>query len=522
MRRVGVVGAGTMGSGIAHVCAVCGCDVVLYDTTEEFLRRGLYRIARQMDDAVSRNRLSASARDAARARIVPTLDLNAFAGCDLVIEAAPEDLAIKQEIFRTLDALADDAILASNTSSLSITELAAVTRRPGRVAGLHFFNPAHILPLVEVVRGEATSDETVAALVAFCRRIEKTPVVAADTPGFIVNRVARPFYGEALRIVGEGLADVATVDSAVRDGGGFRMGPFELMDLIGIDVNFAVTRSVYEAFFGEPRYRPHPIQRRMVASGRLGRKTGRGFYEYGNAQRTPPPLLEPQQAPAGPYAVCGGEMADELTEHLRGRGHAVLRPLRGQPPRGVAAVFVVEPDRGSMREWIGAVDDGDPGVPVLAGCLTASRAEVASWSQLPQRVHGFVALPPLRDRGVVEWIGCGEPPATLWALGLPALRVGDAPGGILARILAMLVNEAAFAYAEGVASAAEIDTAMRLGTNYPRGPFRWAEDIGVGLVAGILAALHGYYGEERYRTAPLLRRAALAGRWPSEIGGGEG
>jgi 3-hydroxybutyryl-CoA dehydrogenase len=214
------------------------------------------------------------------------------------------------------------------------------------------------------------------------------------------------------------------------------------------------------------------------------------------------------------YALYGGRLADELSQQLRAHGHVVSRPVSESPPHDTVAAFVAEADRRRIPGIIEGIDNTLPGIPVLAWCLTASRTEIASWSRATDRVHGFVTLPPLRDRGAVEWIGEGNPPHGLWALGLPVLKVGDAPGGMFPRILATLVNEAAFAHGAGVATAAEIDTAMRLGTNYPRGPFQWAEETGLELVAAILGALHDYYGEERYRTAPLLRRAALAGRWP--------
>ncbi len=280
MERVGVVGAGTMGRGIAQVCALAGYQVALYDVSPEFLDQALVQIQATLSKGVARGKVPPEAADRALAALITTTELSVVAASDLVIEAAPEELALKRGIFQDLDALAPGpTILASNTSSLSITTLASATQRPDRFLGLHFFNPAHIMKLVEVIRGEFTSDATLEAGLAFVRRLGKTPVLCKDTPAFIVNRVARPFYGEALRLLGEGAADVATIDRLL-ESVGFRMGPFRLIDLIGCDVNFAVTQSVYAAYFQEPKYRPHPIQQRMVESGRLGRKTGQGFYDY--------------------------------------------------------------------------------------------------------------------------------------------------------------------------------------------------------------------------------------------------
>lgn len=280
---VGVVGAGTMGAGIAQVAATAGHPVVLYDISEEVLARATASIRRFLGRAAEKGRMSAADAEATEARISARSELAPMAACALVVEAAPERLDLKRSVLVELEGLvAPDAILASNTSTLSITALGASLERPERLCGMHFFNPAPLMPLVEVIQGTATSEDTVERVVALARAWGKEPVRAADTPGFLVNRVARPFYGEGLRLLGERAAGVEDLDRLARDAG-FPMGPFQLMDLIGIDVNFAAASSVYEGFFRDPRFRPHPIQRRMVESGRLGRKAGRGYYDYRDA-----------------------------------------------------------------------------------------------------------------------------------------------------------------------------------------------------------------------------------------------
>ncbi|MEM7115381.1 MAG: 3-hydroxyacyl-CoA dehydrogenase NAD-binding domain-containing protein [Chloroflexota bacterium] len=280
MKKISVIGAGTMGRGIAQVSALAGYEVVLFDIGQELLDEAWASMQASIDKGVARGKTKSEAAEWAKTAVSLTTSLADVAQVDLVIEAAPEKLDLKRQIFAELDANAPEhTILASNTSSLSINAIASATQRPDRVIGLHFFNPAHIMKLVEVIRSDDTSKETAVAATNYVDRIGKTAVLCQDTPAFIVNRVARPFYSEAFRMLGEGVTDVATIDRLI-ESMGFRMGPFTLIDLIGCDVNLAVTKSVYNAYFQEPKYRPHFLQQRTVDSGRLGRKTGRGFYDY--------------------------------------------------------------------------------------------------------------------------------------------------------------------------------------------------------------------------------------------------
>ena len=541
VRRVGVVGAGTMGAGIAQVAAAAGLPVRLYDVEEAFVRRGLDAVRASLERFVSRGRLAAEEAAATAERLAPTTDLADFGDVDFVVEAAPERLELKREVFGQLDRVCPpEAILASNTSSLSITELAAATGRPERVVGMHFFNPPVLMALVEVVRAAQSGPESVRATVELARRMGKTPVEVADTPGFIVNRVARPFYLEALRILGEGLADVPTIDR-VLELGGFRMGPFRLMDLIGIDVNFAVTSSVYEQSFYDPRYRPHAIQEQMVRAERFGRKTGRGFYEYdgdaGGVDAATPGRGAAEGASQryaatsglaglGPVAVTGeGEMARGLRELGRSAGLELVEQIGRAHLVVVAGSGPVEVRRLGVRD---ALRQAAEDAVVLAHCAPYTVTEVASFQRRTERVAGFGILGEPAEARLVEVAGglnSGEAAVQVGldffdALGKEAVRVGDGPGMILLRVVSMLANEAAAALDDRVATAEDIDTAMKLGVNYPHGPLEWAERLGLDVVFQTIRTLQQDYGDDRYRPAVRLRRLVQAGRIGRESGGG--
>ncbi|HLM25910.1 MAG TPA: 3-hydroxyacyl-CoA dehydrogenase NAD-binding domain-containing protein [Thermoleophilaceae bacterium] len=446
--RLGVAGAGTMGSGIAQLGAAAGMKTRLHDPDPGALRRGLEGARDGLTRWIEKERAPAESL----ALLHAETELSGLAGCDLVIEAAPERRQLKRELFERLSAVAPEAVLATNTSSIPVTALAGAAARPERVVGMHFFNPPPLMGLVEVVAAEQTGDEALALAREAGEAMGKRVIRAADGPGFLVNRCGRPFGGEALRLLTERVATVEQIDRVCRLGGGFRMGPFELMDLVGIDVGLEVARSFTELSFGEPRWRPSPLQQKVVDAGRLGRKSGRGWYRYDDGRHRP----EDPAAGDEPPALAEVREAAEA-QGLRWSGQRSPSMRRDPSLTG----FYLVPG-GRLVELSGARSGG------------------------AERLFASMSLE-------VEWLE------------------RDAPGGVLGRIVCQLVNEAAFAIGEGVGSAADVDAGMTLGLNHPRGPVAWGEAIGLEEVLVTLEALWVERREERYRSAPLLRRAVALG-----------
>lgn len=486
-----VIGAGIMGSGIAQVAAMGGHRVYLRDTSDSALERGLAQIAQELDRRVQRQRLDAAQRDAILERVTLSPVGTAVRGVGLVIEVIVEQLEAKCAVLAAVESeVGAEAIIATNTSSLSVTAIAGRLARPDRVVGMHFFNPATVLPLVEVVAGASTALAVLQRTVATARAWGKVPVTCRSTPGFIVNRIARPFYGEALRLLQEQATTPATLDAVMRESGGFRMGPCELMDLIGHDVNFAVTRSVYEAFFHEPRFRPSLVQQELVAAGWLGRKSGRGFFDYGEG------ASRPSVDEAGGRAV---RLQDIRVEGSLGPAHALLELLKKKQEEvsfeqvGGAGLLRVDGFAVALSDGRSAAERSLAlGEPVVVFDLALDFARCA-------RV-ALAAAAQASDVHIDKAI------ALFTLLGKQVSLLDDAPGMVVTRTVAMLVNEAAEALQQGIASADDIDAAMQHGVNYPVGPLAWGRTLGFGHVLTVLRHLGAACGEDRYRPSRWLQR----------------
>ena len=492
--QVAVVGTGAMGAGIAQVALQAGHPVLLYDVGEGAAARGKGQILQRLSRLVEKGRLGAAAAEGMGAALQVVDSLDALADADLVIEAIVEKLDAKRELFQALEArVRRETLLATNTSSVSVTAIAAGLQYPERLAGLHFFNPAPLMALVEVVSGLATSQATRATLFATAQAWGKQPVHARSTPGFIVNRVARPFYAESLRLLEEGAADVPTLDALLRDAGGFPMGAFELMDLIGHDVNAAVTRSVFDAFAQDPRFKPSLLQQELVAAGRLGRKSGLGFYDYREGEAG----CSASQCPASPAPMgirVEGDLgpAAALLEGIRAAGIEVTTaPGEGLIRLAHCTLALTDGRTATTR----SADEGFPDLVLFDLVL--------DWAQ-PARIALSVA-DQAPDTALAAAAGL------LQRAGWVPTAIDDAPGLVVMRTLAMLANEAADAVLQAVASAQAIDLAMRLGTNYPRGPLAWAQAVGCQRIWQVLSHLQAHYGEDRYRPSAYLRRHALSG-----------
>jgi 3-hydroxybutyryl-CoA dehydrogenase len=491
-----VVGAGIMGAGIAQTAAQAGHAVLLFDTRDGAARDAKAKLASTFHGLVGKGKLTADAAQATLARIEPLAKIDDAATVGLVVEAIVENLDVKRALFKQLEAIVGaHCVLATNTSSISVTAIANGLQHPGRLVGMHFFNPVPLMKLVEVVSGLHTDPAVAEAIFELSAHWSKTPVHAKSTPGFIVNRIARPFYAETLALLQEQAATPQVLEACIK-AAGFRMGPCELMDLIGHDTNFAVTNSVYEANFFDKRYVPSLVQKEMVDGGLLGRKSGRGFYRYPDGVPSLPVALHDAPATAREVTVHGdGAMAD----FLESAAAKALEPQGWGPAR--------------VREsaWTGlSIDDARL---VLTDGRTAAEMATALGTPDVAVFDRPLVLPASPGSALAFAVASGaseswraQADAWLAALGFAPLPLADAPGLVVARTVAMLINEAADAVQQGVCSRSGADAAMKLGVNYPAGPFEWLARWSAHEVIALLDALDAHYRGERYRASPLLRQ----------------
>jgi 3-hydroxybutyryl-CoA dehydrogenase len=479
----GVAGSGTMGRGIAQVLAQCGARTLVFDAKAGAAQAAKQAIAKSLAALVQKGRLAQADADASVARIEIVDSLEGLKPCHLVVEAIVELLAPKQELFKALEGIiGDSCILASNTSSLSVTAMASACARPGRVAGYHFFNPVPVMKIVEVVDGELTEAWVGDALTALAKRFGHKPVRCKDTPGFIVNHAGRGYVPESLRVLQEGVADFATIDRILVDAAGFRLGPFGLLDLVGLDVAHGVMKSMHAQYYGEAKYQPSFLSDPRVAAGLLGRKTGRGWYQYGKdgvAEKIPE-----KEIPSGkPGAVwCVPELKDFLSKFTN---------LESKPtPDSVCFVAPLGQDATATAIQLHL----DPKSTVAV-----------------DRLFGFAKRRTLMTTPVTRPEVRDAAHALLASDGAPVSVIRDSAGFVAQRVVAHIVNVGCDIVQQRIASPADLDSAVVLGLGYPHGPLAMGDAAGPIRILHILEAMHAFYQEPRYRPSPWLKRRARLG-----------
>ncbi|MES0685954.1 3-hydroxyacyl-CoA dehydrogenase [Providencia stuartii] len=494
LNTVAVIGAGTMGIGIAQVAASAGHTILLFDINTQALNKAKQSLTERLNKRVQQGKADAQTTEALLARITLVHTMADLAPAQLVIEAVAEKLTIKQAIFSELEGICkENTLFASNTSSLSITAIASQLKHPERFAGLHFFNPAPIMKLVEVIRGRETASAVIEQLKNLAVAWGKIPVICRSTPGFIVNRVARPFYAETLRALEEQIANPATLDSVLRDAGGFSMGPLQLTDLIGHDVNYAVTDSVFQAFGYDPRFQTSFEQLELVQAGHLGRKTGRGFYHYDDNKPLPKATMAEKVILNNPPSVTARgdwQSLPEFAQLLRQNGI----------PLEESKIDSHESPTLRVNNVIVMLTNGE---------LTSVRAQKANQSMVQFDLSADYA------KANAIAISCAVQNshqenqsviAFFQSLNKDVIVLPDYPGLLTMQTVAMLCNEALDVVNKGVASPKDTDNAMRYGVNYPKGPLAWGAEIGWQHILNTLDQLSQFYADGRYRANPLLRQ----------------
>ena len=492
-KQIGVIGSGAMGRGIAQLFATTGTQVLMYDNRPEAIEQALASNREMLGRAAAKGKLGSDALATALACMRPAHSLQALADCDLVIEAIVENLEAKQSLFRELEGvLSAQAVLATNTSSLSVSLIASACRHPERVAGFHFFNPVPLMKIVEVVRAERTAAQVIERLSALAEMAGHFAAVTPDSPGFLVNHAGRAYGPEALRILAEGIASPEQIDRILRDTLGFRMGPFEWFDLVGLDVSHAVMESIHGQFYQDPRYTPSALVPARLASGLLGRKSGQGFYRYVEGKAVIQECLElPSVSIEQPFWLDSSDTAlRERLQVLLALAGAVLE--QGEQPSS-RAICLVTP----LGE--------DASTAIARQQLPAER------SLALETFAGFDTRRVLMRQPALAPDVLAQACQALGADGVPVEVINDSPGFITQRVLAGIVNLGCEIAQRGIATPATLDRAVQLALGYPCGPLAFGELYGAGRIEQILRGLHDIYQEPRYRISPWLRRRVQLG-----------
>jgi 3-hydroxybutyryl-CoA dehydrogenase len=484
---VGIVGAGTMGRGIAQVCATAGISVFMFDAVSGVAQDGLDFIQKILGRSVEKGRITEAEAAAALGQITLADGLEELAGCGIILEATAEISDIKKDLFRQLDKIVSNStVFATNTSSLSVTEIAAATRLPNRVVGLHFFNPPPLMALVELVYTLKSESQLIDVIEKFVKKLGKTPIRVKDTPGFVVNHIGRALVTESFAILGEGVAEPADIDRVLRDSAGFKMGPFELLDLTGLDISHPVTVQIFEQFYNDTFYRPSEIAEARVAGGVTGRKTGAGFYAYNDGKADIPAEPKPPSISKAPNIWIDPSASGDLKMALANAGAKLVE-------KSDAKICIVTP--------IGC-DATTASVKLeLDATCTVAIDEITGISD-----RRTIMTTPVTSRTARD---------TVWGLlaadGTPVTVIADSAGFISQRVIAMVVNLGCQVATKGIAAPADIDTALKLGLNYPYGPLEWGDKLGAETIVKILDGLFDFTHDSRYRASSWLRRRALLG-----------
>ena len=517
VKSLAIIGTGIMGMGIAQIAAQAGIQVLLFDAKAGAAEQGRQSLQATLEKLASKGKFTDEQLQSTLKNLTVIEDIAKIAEADVVIEAIIENLEIKQQLFKQLESIVPaETILATNTSSLAVTAIASDCEHPERVAGFHFFNPVPLMKIVEVIPGISTKLSVVETLTTLAKRMGHLGVVAKDTPGFIVNHGGRAYGTEALKILGEGVASFENIDHILRDGAGFRMGPFELLDLTGIDVSHPVMESIYNQYYFEPRYRPHPLTRQMLTGNKLGRKVGEGFYHYtenkkqndqkstSNTNQQPP--YKTDSNTSNILVWIGADLAEDrqqLIDHLNANGitiddndkpnpdSLVLLAIYGEDTTNAAIRYQVNPNQAVAIDML---TDLSKHRTLMPSIVTQDNFIAQAYALFGRKTDNRL----VEDKAITQ-------------VAVDATLITESTGFVAQRVVAMVINLGCDIAMQGIASPEDIDNAVKLGLGYPYGPISWGDELGAQRILLILERIYGLTGDPRYRPSPWLQRRATLG-----------